>query len=505
MRYPRHARYERVEKLLAILQASGGGGGYTPPAGAEGDLLVYHGGAWQSVIAPAAAGTVLTSLGVGVVPAYGFVVRTPFGVARFIDPSNSTGFASNSNTGATNNNVPPGSGPILTTAHLQDLIFLKSLTADTTLLYMSDDPTGSALDVTNGVLNLNGHKLFVQGTPQVTHTGGTLNAGTIAINPGANQRQVVHTSDLANFAPFVGQYVRDSVTLGTAWVMSATTPAAPSCTRPVNETGDGASTLTSGNAYTIRRGSNLTLSAGPGPTDENTVGFIVFADFTLQDGRGPAGSTFLRCAFPNGDNVENAIRGNCYVNGATAAGTISMSAGGFVTINGGGAEKLLLDSDTYVTGRALIVGSADFQGLSINAGFGAGVQIQDMGNSSIGGLCIYENVDLSGSLFAVDSPLIWGTGNVGYGISVLTGTLIVPSIPVPTVTGLLGDFAFHAPNGGTPVTVARFFDDTTGAYSEAGGVATRTTTWAHLAAATGAGGFNFQAHSPAAQASVIGF
>jgi hypothetical protein len=64
-------RTKRLDALVAKALARGAGtGGFTPPAGAEGDLLVFHAGLWQSVIAPGAAGTVLTSNGVAVVPTY---------------------------------------------------------------------------------------------------------------------------------------------------------------------------------------------------------------------------------------------------------------------------------------------------------------------------------------------------------------------------------------------------------------------------------------------------
>ena len=100
------------------------------------------------------------------------------------------------------------------------------------------------------------------------------------------------------------------------------------------------------------------------------------------------------------------------------------------------------------------------------------------------------------------------TLNGQIGMTVYPGaTAIVPGTApnIPTVTGTAGDFGF-IPQQGTagPVTVARAWNDAVGAYTEAGGVATRTTTWAHFVASIGAGGFDFQAHNPATSASIVG-
>jgi hypothetical protein len=107
----------------------------------------------------------------------------------------------------------------------------------------------------------------------------------------------------------------------------------------------------------------------------------------------------------------------------------------------------------------------------------------------------------------ISSSLLWGSGNTGAGIAVAPGgALIVPAAvgKIPTVTGAGGDFVFIGQNGGANVSVARAWNDAVGAYTEAGGAATRATTWAHFAATIGAGGFGFQAHNPATAASLIG-
>jgi hypothetical protein len=61
------------ERAMATGVAAAGASGFTPPAGAEGDLLVFHAGVWQTVIAPDVAGTVLTSQGLATVPAFAII------------------------------------------------------------------------------------------------------------------------------------------------------------------------------------------------------------------------------------------------------------------------------------------------------------------------------------------------------------------------------------------------------------------------------------------------
>jgi hypothetical protein len=80
----------------------------------------------------------------------------------------------------------------------------------------------------------------------------------------------------------------------------------------------------------------------------------------------------------------------------------------------------------------------------------------------------------------------WGSNNAGPGLDSRARVMIISaeggSVAALTIAGS-SDFTV----GGK--TVARTWNDATGAYTEAGGVATRATTWANLAATIGAGGF----------------
>jgi len=437
--------------------------------------------------------------------------RQPLGVVRFIDPANSTGFASDSNTGATSNNVPPGSGPILTTAHLNALLFLKALTGDVTITYMSDDTSGVGLDWST--MDLSTHALNFQGAPTVVHNGGTLNAGTTTINPaaaGGGQRQTAHTTDIVDFGPFVTTdlggaapfpcLLVDQVTTDTTWIVSGVGSATASCSRPVT-TGMTAGAIASGHAYQIRRGTQLMTATASIPVSSG--GLVTFNDFAFST-IGIDGAVYNRCSFAitsSGGTLNNCF-GHAFVQ-TNAIGFLSLVAGVLVSTSGDElTAPVTLSGDTYVTGAGLLMGNTFYSSVFVTPGIGAGVQINDSDN----GVLVVTPEALVFSTSSPSNPLIWGNGNVQFGMLVQPGgSITVGDEPatLPTVTGTSGDFAFLGPNG-VLAAVARAWDDSVGAYTEAGGPATRTCTWANFAAAIGAGGFNFQAHNPATNAQIIG-
>jgi len=474
--------------------------------------------------------------------------RTPLGPIAFIDPANVSGVASDSNTGATNNNIPAGSGPILTTAHLNSLLFMKRLPADRIITYMSDDAAGASLDFST--IDFNGFNLIFQGTIQVLHTGGAFNAGTVAINPfaaGGGQRQLVHVSDLATFAPFVFNFgsgtaphptkIVDTSGLnaGTgAWIVSGTATA--STTRPISPSNYSeesfvgpAAVFTIGDSYQIVRGSLLTLATSTGYTNTNTSGAggqAVFNDFAFTASSGGntlCGGLYQRCSFEAPLVMGGAFL-DCYcASGAvmltfTPAAIIVLQAGLFVTTGADGwAGYLVLFNDVYLTGLGLALDQqTGFVNVSVGLATitGAGtLQLQDntfLPEGPQGALSFLLTANLGNNLglLGEEAPsLIWGNGNAGLGVAVgpgATGGLTAALGFVPSVTGTLGDFGFIGENGGAAVTVARAWNEAAGAYTEAGGPATRTTTWAHFAATIGAGGFGFAAINPATNAALIG-
>lgn len=493
MRTPNN-RIDLNRYLIALLEANPGGG-FTPPAGAEGDLLVFHAGAWQTVIAPGAVvGQPLTSNGAGAAPTYQAIQRTPIGPVAFVDPANSTGFASDSNTGANATNTPPGTGPILTTLHANTLVFNRFLTSNRTIAFMSDDTSGIAFDTMT--LDQNLGSLTVAGTPQIQHTGGTLNTGTITINPtagGGGQRQVVHTSDLVSFAPFIpgagghiAYWVHDTATNGSAWVMSATTPASPSMTRPA--IGNSTGTLTIGDAYTVQRGSVLVVAGQ----------FVSYQDLEISGDTGVGGNDYIRCAV-NSVTLESQYD-NCYINRPFIDGTIFVNAGG-ANVASSDKANIVAASDVYFTNSSLFIDPQHFL-IEVQAGFGAGIQVQDMAQS---GLTVLTSWDASRNIVFGAGGFIWGNGNGGVGIAINTGaTITVDHVQPPTVTGAGGDFVFLSAGGGATTAVARAVIVATGAYTEAGGPATRATTWANFATAIGGGGFGFQAHYAEGNSAIIG-
>jgi hypothetical protein len=434
----------------------------------------------------------------------GGAARQPLGPVRFIDPSDSTGFADDNNTGATANNVPPGSGPILTTVHLNDLFNRSFLTGDRSILYMSDDPGSQGLHFSG--LDLGVFDLTIQGTPQVTHAGGTLNAGTTTINPaagGGGQRQTAHTTDLATFNPFLfsrltggtstdGQRLVDLATGAGAWIGSGGPTA--SLSRPVDPLGN-AGAVTSGDAYRIQRGSRLKLSQQA--TFLSSGGNVTLQDFAFPaDSIGVAAVTgfaanatqYARCSFA-GPLVVGGTFSDCFFgDGGQGPFIANVSAGLWVPDSGTDqvTGALNLSGDVYITGDEMIWGGTFYAQVFVQPGIGAGIQVQD---------CVDLQVSF-GAITGIEG-LIWGNGNTSGGITVTGGNLQVPVSPVPTVTGAGYDFAFRQPGG--IVSVARPWDDAADGYATL-----RATTWANFAAAIGAGGFAFQAHDPATNASIVG-
>jgi hypothetical protein len=145
---------------------------------------------------------------------------------------------------------------------------------------------------------------------------------------------------------------------------------------------------------------------------------------------------------------------------------------------------------TYFTGDTEItVGDGVLREMFLNEG-----QFQDFTSNAIAAMI--------GATISVNT--LSGNGNGGLGLKVYPGVTVDVVRPDHlTLTGSTGDFGFSAVNGSTNVLVARAWDDAAGAYTEAGGVATRSTTWANLVAALGAGGFHGQAHYVEGNAHVI--
>jgi len=453
---------------------------------------------------PTVPGLFTTQPGGNVTPAtFGF--RSLPYTTIYVDPADQTGNASDGNPGT------DPSAPIATTAHLNAVNFFGRLTANTLIQYLSDDASGTPVVVE--YLDVGDFTLTIAQTRQVLHTGGTLNAGTVAINPAAKQAQIVHTSDLASFAPYVvtqnggastyGVRVTDTTTGAGAWIMSAATAAAPKTTRPLLNGSPGA--LTIGDGYTLTRGGRLRLALQGPPVFAS--GSIVIQDcaFDLDSG-GPGGLNvdYIRCSYVGaiavGGNLIDCFAQNDMVE--TFAGPIEMTSGGGLITTGGGVwtSSCELGGDLYVTGKGLRIGG-DFLASPFFAvgGPGAGVQVQDCSADAI---VFYESFSVALATGS-SNPLLWGTGNTGVGLVVAAaqGVGVSSQVP-PTVTGTGGDIAFIGPANTGLVQVARAAVN--GQYTEAGGPATRATTWANFAAAIGSGGFNFQAHDVESGASLVG-
>lgn len=437
-------------------------------------------------------------------------------IALFVDPADVSGHASDANSGQT------ALTPIATTAEQNKRILAHpSLTADLPMQYMSDDNSGTPLDLTP--LQDNGFNVSILGTFQVLRTGGTLDAGTVAIDNTSNQSQEVHTTDVADWAPFVTANVNaggtatdpcllhDTTTGAFAWIGGTPGTATALASRPVAADESDAA-LTIGNSYQIIRGSHLTLSAGPRfQTAGGTLLFQALA-FTAQS-VGPASldefdtglPVYDRCSW-NGSNFVGGLLKNCAsTGGLQGAFLITMQEGLWVPSNG--VDQLTgvvnVSNDTLVTGQVqgnlVIRGTFITQVFVIGSGH-RGLQVVNI-NFPLGGAI---ECGVGGTLTG-NGGLFWGKGNNGIGIVLEPGSSIaLATDPTsrPKITGTVGDFGFALATGGTVQQVARFFDPTTGAYSQPGGVATIATTWANWIAAQPAG-FNFGAFVPEAGSGLV--
>lgn len=449
--------------------------------------------------------------------------------AFFVDPSNSGGNASDSNGGLTSNT------PILTTNEFNKRIFNRQITVDATITYLSDDIAGAQIDLTTVALATTGSLNF-KGTPQILHTGGVFNVGTNAINPATQQRQTAHTTDLGSFAPFVFTGLGGGAAIpclivdttnpnldNSAWIVSGIATA--NCSRPVSPslaTGG----FTVGDGYVIQRGSKISFVALPtgipfGNGNFSTVpssNSIQFSDFTITaDSGAPTSGAYIRCAFLT-PIVSSATYLNCFFTNdiiIVAEGLTTLAAGVLVTTgNGSNVGRMNLCSDLYITGTGLIISASSMTNVYITPSVGAfilgsGIQVQDTTSAS-GAIIVNSPANLGAGIQGnpiIDptQALLWGNGNTGPGIRIDPGvtTQVAAGASVrPTVTGTGGDFVFTGQNGGGAISVARAVLN--GAYTEAGGAATRATTWSNFATAIGIGGFGFQAHDPDTNAAIIG-
>jgi hypothetical protein len=411
----------------------------------------------------------------------------------FVDPSNETGHASDSNDGLSEGE------PILTTDFLNsNFLFFRFGTAN--IHYLSDDPSGISpqWDTFSG-------ELTFLSTPQVLHTGGTLNAGTTAINPpagGGGQRQTAHTSDLGTFAPYLpdtvsAKFITDTVTGARSWIVSGAATASVSPPTLTEGTTQGA--LTIGDGYTISRGSILAVNC-------TAPQVATFQGFALSECFGNEIS-LVQCSISDRDSTSGTFIDcvDCYVN--NIQGEFSFDAGVWIVGNFDFSPIVTIQNDTYVTGRQVILGEANIQAIQIIGRgnfspptYGYGAQFQDMVTSQA--IAVYQDTQLRtfGTLGGAEG-LLWGNGNTGIGMLFGANTYASKDVP-PTVTGADGDFGFLEPSG--TVQVARAWVEATASWTDPGAPPSRATTWANWATAIGGGGFGFAAQDVSANVALIG-
>jgi hypothetical protein len=427
--------------------------------------------------------------------------RTPVTfTALFVDPSNVSGVASDSNNGLT------ALTPIKTIAKLNSVFFLADVPAAGATVTVMSDATGADVPLDLSLTSLHGSLTF-QGTPQVQLAGHTFSSVT-AINPATQQREVIQGSAALNFTAFVGMLVQD-LTGGNAgvssWIAGVQESAtAPNMSRPIT-TAFLAGVFTNGDSFQIQRGSNLTLIGSP-PLVTNGAG-VTFQDFTFSTtsiGMQMMGNTvftsFNRCKFL-GIFIPGGVYQHCWLDaGIQCPLFLTVLAGVYQSTFSDQSLGLTLGGDVYVGGFGVVASPPQHSYVGITGGIpGSGAQFQDTTNPN--GAWVVATADPVGGpgIPAIVQGLAWGNGNTGPGISIAPGGML--TVPAgaglrPTVTGTGGDFAFIAQNGGALLHVARPWNEVGGVYA-----APAATTWANFA---NVASLNFNATNVATGASILG-
>lgn len=250
----------------------------------------------------------------------------------------------------------------------------------------------------------------------------------------------------------------------------------------------------------------------------NGTPFVYFADLLFRDSpflasiknAGIQNSVlFVFCRFIH---EEMFIYGQVYVSNCHIEGhldLITSTSAAIVTFSGGGASgalgagnihaflnsSIILDydfiSDNYVfvvnAGALGFIGSAGIFDNQISEDTEAGDGII-LGGASGQGLVSPANLQIT--TWQDPSPLLWGNGNIGHGISFGTHSSLTidEGVPTPIVTGILGDWLFGPSD-----------TDNSGIYYDAITLAPSAplaTTWANLNLAQPMG-FGGSAHQPA--------
>jgi hypothetical protein len=460
----------------------------------------------------------VVATGVDVQPGPGLVPP----IALFVDPQQSTGFASNTNTGQTANNVPLGSGPILTTVENNRRMNVpnRSLAGNTTIAYLSEDTAN--VGVNFRLLSLAGFNLDFVGGLVPLDTGGTITTVTAIDSSVADggQRERLQVSDFTDWTPFIVNVhslggtspvftrVQDLTRNATAWVASQEVGEVTfgHLSQPTTEDGANFSQFVVADAFRIVRPFRLPLEMAPTPLTSGG-GLVSFTNFQIHATGNTAEQpstffqptpTWTQCSF-DGPLLTGGQFNGC----AFEDGMQGLFFGGFfagVLLPNGGTDQVVgalnIGGNLYVTGdSSFTIGATFYQTVFIFSVSQVspfdGIQIQSIANGLPG--CNYDQ----GATLLLGG-LMWGNGNTAQGLLVNPGASFIPEVFTPNLFGSTpgtNDFAFLFNN--TILTQARAWDDSVGAYTTL-----RTTSWANYDAAIAGGGFAHNAHCVQAIAGV---
>lgn len=406
--------------------------------------------------------------------------------AFFVDPSNLSGNAKDTNAGTSSG------APILTTKELNRRLFNTDVSVNATITYESDDNSGTFLDLSTVTVGLTGTgSLKFLSAAVVTSSGRTINS-VQPINRTANQRQTMSSSGGFSWSGNLGQIVSDTTSANAvAWIVSGSTTG--NFSNPLTP-GGAQATFAASDSYIITRGTNLLVA----PSRQQGGVAPSFQNFAFgASSFGVDGASYLQCSFAGPVTWGGSLT-NCFLAAGffqtLAMGNVSMT-GGVLTVgpNDFLTSQLFISLDTYVTGVTWLFSPQSYWSVFVDPS--TGVQVQDMNESpanKASAIIIGQNVNWS------DQGLYWGNGNVGIGVQVIPGCTLATDdgANVPILTGALGDFGFAIASGIDQHTQSVV--QNSGAVPTYGNIV--TSSWANFT-----GVLSFNAKYPSTGAAVIGF
>jgi len=417
----------------------------------------------------------------------------------FVDPQNSSGVAADTNTGQTDNNVPAGSGPLLTTTKananiLANAVGKREMTVPLALQYLSDDTSGTPLNLNPLALIANGQSVTVSQTPQQVNPPVNVTAVT-AIDPTTNHHEQI-TTTILDLTPFVTppeggtsptatffQVVGGPHDGDLSWIESTTageggSTAQANATRPVDATVSVSGTFSPGDSVRIMRGGFLQVETNDHTfligIEQLTFRFVSFQNtFSVSPNATPL---FEQCSFDASSFTGGIFTSVAVWNGIAPLETpVLFDLGGFyIPAVGDGGIELILGGDVYVGGvTGIVAGAEGWVSLLVETGaFSAGACFRCHGTDPQSASVTFMSSQVVGAGSpVVTAALLWGSASATSAFLMWPGATVTVSSQVglqPTIGSSAQAIGWldSAPSGVKIIAnEARTFDEVTNTYS----------------------------------------